>query len=797
MPYINLPGSSVELQDGNLSFFARDLTQSVLVLGTATKGLTSEPFLMTDLSSVIGEFGATSELTRTASEVRKGGARNIYVYRLPGEAPSVSYIGSDVNHGMTEVGITVTPTQESPESAARYAVAYRHVKNVASSGSGSANQRLLTGDLIVVNLDTQSVVWQGSALTGATLDTGEVDVDFELGDICAGESTSVEQLTLTVSGTATADGTITIPISGKTVTVAVLDEDTASAIGNKVRTALDAAFSEFAVTGSSAVATVTANTAVGSTGSLVYSSGHPYAGYDARPFLTAAISVGATGVTVGVSTSSHGVAANIGLYPQNSDAPFASVGGGVFVPLDKIVSGGTVKSYGLRGAEFTSPSATAYASANFDESTRSEFTTGSTGASISAVKRYEKLHTAFENLDLAAFDYVYCAGATLDHANITTGASASVVENIYPVPKSASDVLGYLSTVNNGDYTYTYCWSFDGEEMTLASDGPVSEHDGETHSYKEVNFAYLIAKYCYENSSDYRSVHGVVATSLPTGVSARQIRVYFGSGPVYTLNPEDGTYFIAESEDNGTGLLGHKFVGGKHDFNGGAKHGGFFLTADGSVDYVDSNIVTDDNGKKVDLGKYLTVVAAFGRMTDDINTRRPSYLGSAAPVVCGMLPNVSPIDSLINMTIPGVTIDYRLELKTVDVACGLGLVVAKSENGVPVIADSPTFASPTSDYTRLTTVRIVNRLAEELRTTARPFIGKGLPATKRAALEAALGEVLKRNLAGEPIQTITSGRFEIVQSAQDRVLGKMKIKLTITPVFELRQITFSVSLSST
>jgi hypothetical protein len=183
-------------------------------------------------------------------------------------------------------------------------------------------------------------------------------------------------------------------------------------------------------------------------------------------------------------------------------------------------------------------------------------------------------------------------------------------------------------------------------------------------------------------------------------------------------------------------------------------------------------------------------------MNDDINSRRPAYIANAAPIVAGMLPRTSPVDSLINMRVPGVLIDYRLETKTVDVACGLGLVVAKSEAGVAVIADSPTFASPTSDYTRLTTVRIVSKVAEELRQAARPYIGKGLSATKRAALESAIGEVLKANLAGEPVQTVTRASFKIEQTAADRVLGRMKVSVSLTPIFELRQITFSVNLSA-
>lgn len=69
--YVNLPGSYVQLQDGNLGISAVDNTQSVLVLGTATKGLTSEPYLMSDLGSVVKEFGADSEIAALRVRSRK------------------------------------------------------------------------------------------------------------------------------------------------------------------------------------------------------------------------------------------------------------------------------------------------------------------------------------------------------------------------------------------------------------------------------------------------------------------------------------------------------------------------------------------------------------------------------------------------------------------------------------------------------------------------------------------------------------------------------------------------------
>ena len=994
--YVNLPGSYVQLQDGNLSSFVPDNSQTVLIIGTASKGLTSEPYLANGLQGTLTEFGSNSEVAKGVAEARAGGATNIYVYRLPGVAPYVTKIGADIS--VAELGFKVTPKHASPEAAAKYGVAYRHSKNISDSPENSANQVAATGELLIVNLETSTIVWSGTAAEGAIIDSGEVDVEFELGDVAptvVGMGPEAEVLSVTVSegtktyasvaveydGTAglgtgallrvqgipTFDGTgnysdttvsviaggslykvaetlqvpfgllgggsstndltftvNTITAQSRTYTNLVLDDEdghdagratiTVSALGvygvtittsgtayttgddivvtgdllggitpdndatvtitangsgaitggsvagsGQIRGALLTATSiagtyaaqgfttaspltyTFAISGIVATGvttgTLTSNSDVAAAlasalndnaeflklpfyadysgndlyiaaggdtnadGDLVYPASHTWAGYTARPFFTAAPTVTGNsalgGVTLTVQSPwSYGGAADVGLYPADPLRPFASAVGGVFVQLDYIKA----RSYGINKVPYTHLGFTDYAVLNTTSVTQSVFSLGETGEVLPAMKRYEKLHTCFEELDLASFDYVVALNANLNEKNASESAvTFSAIDDVgqYPAVGSLNDALGYCAIVDNGDYTYTYYWSTDGELISLTSDGSTLASAPEGLAFKEVNFAHLVASYCYENSTDYSFVHGLVPCKLPGGTSPRVIRSYFGKAPTYSLDVETGTYYIASSEENGTGLLGHKFVGGHSDFNNGLKHGGFFATADKSIDYLSpGNLLYDANGKKIDLGKFISVVSVFGAIADTINPRRPSYLGNAAAMVAGSFINTPAPDSLINVKLPNLSINYRTEAKVLDMGSGLGLVMGRDDNGNAIIVDSPTFASPTSDYTRLTSIRIVAKIAKELRDAARPFIGKGLSAPKRNALEASLSEVFKANLAGEPVQTITRGTFTIEQSPADRVLGKMTVKVSITPVFELRQIVFSVNLSA-
>jgi len=996
--YVNLPGSYVQLQDGNLSSFVPDNSQTVLVIGTASKGLTSEPYLANGLQGTLNEFGSNSEVARGVAEARAGGATNIYVYRLPGVAPYVTKIGADIS--VAELGFKITPKHASPEAAAKYGVAYRHSKNISDSPEDSANQVAATGELLIVNLETSTIVWSGTAAEGAIVDSGEVDVEFELGDVAptvVGMGAEAEVLSVSVTsgskiyasvateydgsgpgtgallrvqGVPTFDGTgpyseTTVSVVGggslyavgedlfvagdllgggagtndltfsvatvtgavRTYTNVVLDDGDghdnaratigvsaggvysvtittpgtgysagditvlgtdlggaspandatiavtvnisgaitgAAATGTgKIRGAVASIASvagtyaaqgfttaspltyTFAVSGIVATGvttgTLTSNSEVASAiasalndnaeflklpfyadndgsdlyivaggdtnadGDLVYPASHTWAGYTARPFFTAAPTAtgnsGLGGVTLTIDDSwSYGGAADIGLYPADPLRPFASAVGGVFVQLDYIKAGGLARSYGINRAAYTHVGLTDYAVLNTTSVTQSVFSLGETGEILPAMKRYEKLHTCFEELDLASFDYVVALNANLNEKNASESmVTFSAVDGVgqYPTVGSLNDALGYCAIVDNGDYTYTYYWSTDSETLALASDGSTLASAPEGLAFKEVNFAHLVASYCYENSTDYSFVHGLVPCKVPGGTSPRVIRSYFGKAPTYSLDVETGTYYVASTEDNGTGLLGHKFVGGHSDFNNGLKHGGFFATADKAIDYSSpGNLLYDTNGKKIDLGKYISVVSIFGAIADTINPRRPSYLANAAAMVAGAFVNTPAPDSLINVRLENLAINYRTEAKVLDMGSGLGLVMGRDDNGTAIIVDSPTFASPTSDYTRLTSIRIVAKIAKELRDAARPFIGKGLSAPKRNALEASLSEVFKANLAGEPIQTITRGTFSIEQSAADRVLGKMTVKVSITPVFELRQIVFSVNLSA-
>lgn len=105
----------------------------------------------------------------------------------------------------------------------------------------------------------------------------------------------------------------------------------------------------------------------------------------------------------------------------------------------------------------------------------------------------------------------------------------------------------------------------------------------------------------------------------------------------------------------------------------------------------------------------------------------------------------------------------------------------------PAWVDGLTFAKSTSDYTRLTTLRIIYDTVQLVRNVSQQFIGEGATLEAKASLETAI----TRGLLGMQQQgALLASDFVITyQPAENKAL----VDLVLTPAFELRNIEVSVS----
>ncbi|MCF1193411.1 hypothetical protein LRR18_17610, partial [Mangrovimonas sp. AS39] len=91
-----------------------------------------------------------------------------------------------------------------------------------------------------------------------------------------------------------------------------------------------------------------------------------------------------------------------------------------------------------------------------------------------------------------------------------------------------------------------------------------------------------------------------------------------------------------------------------------------------------------------------------------------------------------------------------------------------------VVSDAPTAALSDSDYTRLTTFRIINDSVQAVRTACDSFIGEAVGSDKQAAMETAInGGLDKLVKAG----WLTRKKFTVQRTPSSAVLGECTIEL--------------------
>jgi hypothetical protein len=110
-----------------------------------------------------------------------------------------------------------------------------------------------------------------------------------------------------------------------------------------------------------------------------------------------------------------------------------------------------------------------------------------------------------------------------------------------------------------------------------------------------------------------------------------------------------------------------------------------------------------------------------------------------------------------------------------------------------VVSDAPTAARPDSDYTRLTTIRIVKAVIDAIRLVGDPFLGEGITGARLAALETAIDQALSKLKKGGFLQRYDAA---VTSTPTQQIQGQADVELVLVPAFELRQITVTVALSA-
>jgi len=442
------------------------------------------------------------------------------------------------------------------------------------------------------------------------------------------------------------------------------------------------------------------------------------------------------------------------------------------------------------------------------------YTAGTDGTDPSRMKLYEYLYNTYKALENERIDMVIPMDAYVDDTNIVDLTSDDVTDlglaalSDYPVTNGEKDVLGrvYIEEYQGENYFYWWLPSNPQGDLgdvfttdagcniypSVASASATTNAAGDTltaSSFIEVNFGYQLANFCFNLSVNNNECIGTIGMLPPTSFSPKDIAIWVGSLPTYTVL-DDGSRLINDAGDNGSGLLGNKFMAGSAGYRSGDAQGGFIATDSGNLG---GSEISDQNNELVDIGKYISVVPSYGRLANQWTTNVNGYVTNGAPSYAGLIMSLESKSAPTNKVIPSVRAIHGLNNTVLDNLAGAKYTMLALRPKGTVVADAPTAARQSSDYVRLSTVRIVKDAIDVVRAVADPFVGEANTAQRRAALETAvdagLGSLQREGYIQGFVLSVTSTPVQQIQ-------GDATIELKLVPAFELRQITIVLSLSA-
>lgn len=301
---------------------------------------------------------------------------------------------------------------------------------------------------------------------------------------------------------------------------------------------------------------------------------------------------------------------------------------------------------------------------------------------------------------------------------------------------------------------------------------------GNSYTYHEVNFAYQLALFCHGLSVNDNMALGVIGVRPPQSGTYADLNRWVGKLPVKGL---DGQILA-----DGSGLLGNKFM------NGSTNHPnpGFWYSDSGYLDDVNSY----DPKTNPDIGRYLSIVATPCRFFNPSGNNAYGYIASGAPIYGAFAINLPSNQAPTNKVLRGITLPFPISKTKCDLLVGARYVVfAEREQGVTIL-DAPTAATKESDYTRLSTIKIIVEFVERARRLLNPFIGQGMSGVARASMQTAVDE-----LGAKMMEEGKINRFQALISAtpQQQVNGQATLEVVLVPAFELRQIHLVIALAVT
>jgi hypothetical protein len=187
-----------------------------------------------------------------------------------------------------------------------------------------------------------------------------------------------------------------------------------------------------------------------------------------------------------------------------------------------------------------------------------------------------------------------------------------------------------------------------------------------------------------------------------------------------------------------------------------------------------------------EIGRHVMVVAA--ELKPSSHPEEWGYSNGACATAAA-LSRMASYTSTINKNVYNISaLRYNPLKSTLTTLSGKGVnSITLNFNRAPVFSDGITFAGSSSDYTRLTTLRIINEATLLVRQSCQKFIGQPSTLQIRNSMETAITSALR---GMQQLGAILDSDFSIKYAASE---SKALIDLVLTPAFELRNIEVQIA----
>ena len=777
MPYDNLGGVKASFVDGTLKTPRSTSQPRVLVIGPAESGLTNELFLVVNSAAAEKEFGAATSVLRGVHELLAQGATNVGIMRSGGSPGSVVLTDTAANT------LTITPASCDDQILARYALI---VEN-----DGVDNRYM------IYDLTDETFVYDSSEIEVINGETIQVDGIEDIADLW-----QVNDRTDPTNAVALDDATMLDLTAFDTSGSNVAPDDIAETAGtdgtdpslveryaalNTTYFGLDYLDADFLLPKDVYIddANIVDDAAVATYGYFWPGVPAPGTATDKLGYLWQYVHQGRIYTYFVDTVDFFSVARVAATITVNTD-----------LVLTSLITGKGGNANTLQVSVGGTNTATITENSNGGLTILVDVTTGVTTNSVAAGYITTALGLFTHSTGVLGTALVSAAGAAtviaalVAAANFTSGTGGHVLTHLQLTGEAIPSVVSTKFAAAD----------------TAGSDGEL----------REVNFAHQLASFCDLASNNWSAMQGVISFKAPDSYGRAAVAEWVGSLPTYADNGIEE--YIDAPADNGSGLLGHKLLAGKSKTSAGYRDalvtggnstdslafGGIIKTAGASLPNAgtwpygidDADEAVDSNEAAADIGKFVYVVGDHVVHANAYNggsTYRGDLTGVFIGKVVTLAPNVEPIGQ--QGRVKRISLGRRIHSTQLDSMAKLRIIALRLEEGGSELTftTAKTAAHPDSDYSRMSTMRCVAKHLQDIRTLARPYIGKAFNSKSLLSLQSSVDQYLQQaRVLGYNEGAVAALSY----TRSSKILGQLTIKLKMVPPFTIDTITVETTMAA-